>query len=112
MSHTQSHAQRRNLNISVIQYCNKVLEFSRKNSITIAYHVRTTSRSKYKKTNQLPESCPVIGLKVPEKKQKRKQGKKIEDSINGRALINKYIHKQDGKKGIESQTHVKPKPMV
>ena len=61
-------------------------------------------------TSQLTESCPVIGLKVPETEQK--QGKKIEDSINGRILINKYIHKQDGKKGIESQTHVKPKPMV
>ena len=92
MSHIQSHAQRGNLNISVIQYCNKVLKFSRINSITIVYHVRTTSRSKYKIRSQLTESCPVIGLKVPEIE--HKSGKKIEDSVNGTILINKCIHKE------------------
>ena len=72
----------------------KVWEFSRINSITIVYHVRKTGRSKFKIVSQLTESCPVIGLKVPETKQKQKQGKKIEDSVNGTILINKCIHKQ------------------
>ena len=94
MSQIQSHSQRRNLNISVIQYFNKVLKFSRINSITLVYHVWTTGRSKYKIRSQLTESCPVIGLKVPKTKQKQKQGKKIEDSVNRTILINKCIHKQ------------------
>ena len=72
----------------------KFWEFSRINLITIAYHIRTTGRNKYKIRSQLTESCPVIGLKVPKTKQKEKQGKKIEDSVNGRILINKCIHKQ------------------